>query len=94
LSKWDGYGDGICEPIDYDRWEQEEIDDWNYKNLKIGWNLVGKTWSYYDGYEITMQEEATHEDDIDYNEDKGFIKGFKDYLAAFTYDEVTGFYHD
>jgi predicted glutamine amidotransferase len=96
LSKWDGYGDGIdiCSPVDYDKWEQEEIDDWNYKNLKVGWNLVGRTWSYYDGYEITMQEEATHEDDIDYDEDKGFIKGFKDYLAAFRYDEETGFYHD
>ena len=98
LSKWDGYGDGL----DYDSNISHNLDDLE-ATLQVGWNLVGKKWYYYDGYAITMEEDASHEDDINYGSEDEWneawdehqnVKGFKDYLATFKYDEETGWYHD
>jgi hypothetical protein len=67
--------------------------------METGWNLVGKKWYYYDGYAIIMEEDASHEDDINYGSEDEWdthsdSSGFRKYLASFRYDKETGFYYD
>jgi predicted glutamine amidotransferase len=94
MSKWDGYGDGL----DYNSDVSDDLDELESK-METGWNLVGKKWYYFDGYAITMEEDASHEDDINYGSEDDWnshsdTSGFKKYLASFTFDKNTGFYHD
>jgi predicted glutamine amidotransferase len=94
LSKWDGYAD----ELQYDADVDHDLDDLESK-METGWNLVGKKWYYFDGYAITMEEDASHEDEINYGSEDEWnshsdSSGFKKYLASFTYDKETGFYYD
>jgi predicted glutamine amidotransferase len=94
LSKWDGYADGLQYEADVDH----DLDDLESK-METGWNLVGKKWYYFDGYAITMEEDASHEDEINYGSEDDWdshsdSSGFKKYLASFKYDKETGFYYD
>jgi predicted glutamine amidotransferase len=94
LSKWDGYADGI----DYNADVDHDLDELESK-METGWNLVGKKWYYYDGYAITMEEDASHEEEINYGSEDDWdchsdSSGFKKYLASFTFDKNTGFYYD
>lgn len=94
LSKWDGYADELQYEADVDH----DLDELESK-METGWNLVGKKWYYFDGYAITMEEDASHEDEINYGSEDDWgshsdATGFKKYLASFNYDKETGFYYD